>query len=256
LKNYQDTFVGNHLSLCRIAVAKIPGIGEALTLRLAQAGYLTAADIRSRRVGVQGIGEKKWYALFAWQCDLENKIRSRSAPQVLPNDVSFKIEQRYEPTIVKLRQDLAHEQSRFTASCEEIKRRFLDQRRALEAQLKSEESLVNSQTALLEKRFEAERKSIGDEEHQARIQSEAEIDACKRKFHTIANDLVTEGERVRNQYGSDVQALNQELSTAAKDLQKACWHQGQVKRTQLAGKRYSFRRSCEYVLRGSRARRP
>src|SRR6202012_1121370 len=66
LKDYQDQIVLSHLHRCRIADHSITGVGTELKRRLAQAGFLSAADVVTRPINVPGIGATKRAALQGW----------------------------------------------------------------------------------------------------------------------------------------------------------------------------------------------
>ena len=64
-----------HLNAHLIEKAKIKGIGRALTARLAAWNIETALDIGNAVYSVNGIGEAKAQALFAWRRDVERSFR-------------------------------------------------------------------------------------------------------------------------------------------------------------------------------------
>ena len=100
----REQYVTSQLSAATLQSARIPGIGDGMTLRLNVQGIHSAADIvdvqvnqggaygqlnavieikGQRHVSVPGIGEARGWALLNWRRAVEERARSR-APQAIP----------------------------------------------------------------------------------------------------------------------------------------------------------------------------
>lgn len=169
LKEYQDQIVLSHMHRYRLAEHSITGIGTELKRRLAQAGFLSAADVVTRPINVPGIGATKRAALQGWATWLDiNTIRPREAPKTLPAHMAANIERRYEASIRQLEKSLASDRPQFAAAADQIKRKYAEQRRLLEGELATEEARVRQQAQLIEQRFESQRSVLIGEEEQTR----------------------------------------------------------------------------------------
>jgi hypothetical protein len=248
LKEYQDQIVLSHLHRRRIADAAIRGIGEELKRRMAQAGYISAADIATRRVDVPGIGAKKMTSLNIWIVGLDNAIRPREAPQALPSHKTADIERRYENSIQQLTQTLSNGRSQFAASAEQINKKYAEQKQILEAELSSEEIRVRHQTSLLETKFEAHRNELFKEEEQTRASGAKRTEECTTKFQVLAVEATAETERLRNSYASELENLNRDLGATSKCVREVRWRRDQLARNRATYAGFSFRYYCLRVL--------
>jgi len=250
LKEYQDQIILSHLQRRRISDATIPGIGEELKRRLTEAGYVSAADVATRHVDVSGIGTKKLSSLRMWVTRLANDIRSRETPQTLPPQRTAEIERRYEASIRQLEQSLTNERPRFDSSTVQIKNKYADQKRILEAELSTEDFRVRHETTLIEQRFEAHRSALSKEEQQARLLATKRTEECTRKLQTRAAETTTEAERLRSSYADELESINKDLGAVAKRVRELSWRRDQLVRDRAAYGAYSFRRYCLRVVGG------
>jgi hypothetical protein len=253
LKQYQDQTVMSHLQMHRIDDARIPGIGEELKRRLAEAGYASAADVATRQINVPGIGAKKFNSLHMWVMTLDNNIRfSRQTPQILPPQKATEIERSYETSITQLQQSLAIERPKFAATTGQIKNKYSDQKRVLEAELSAEELRVRRETGLIEARFEVQRSLTSSDEQQARVMATKRTEKCTGKFQAVAAEFAAETERSRNSYANEVESLNKDLAATAKQVRELSWRRDRVVRRRAAYEAFTFRRYCLRVVGGRR----
>jgi hypothetical protein len=249
LKEYQDQIVLSHLHRYRIAEHSVPGIGTELKRRLAQAGFLSAADVVSRPINVPGIGATKRAALQGWAKWLDiNTIRPREAPKTLPAHMAANIERRYEISIRQLEKSLASDKPQFAAAAGQIRRKYAEQKRLLEGELATEETRVRQQTHLIEQRFEVQRTVLSGEEEQARQIATKRMEERSQQFRVMMSEIAAEVERLRNKYASDLEEINKDLGATAKLVRDLCWRRDQIARTHEAYSHLTFRRYCARVF--------
>ena len=247
LKEYQDQIVLSHLHRHRILDAHISGIGVELKRRLSQAGYTTAGDIATRQVNVAGIGQKKWAALATWVAMLDNDIRWREAPKMLPTFRAATIEQRYLGQIKQLEQALSQERTRFTASADLITSKFSEQKRLLEQQRVSEESSVRQQLVIVEKNYEDKRNVLlSTQEASSRDQCFRATGECKQRNKAALADLFSELERVQTAFADDLEKINNDLVGSAKVVRETSWRRDCASQDVKAYAPFTMRR---YLLR-------
>lgn len=248
LKDYQDQIVFSHLHRYRIADASIQGVGAELKSRLAQAGYVSAAEIAQRNVNVPGIGAKKLASLNMWVHGLDNMIRPKEAPQSLPTHKAADIERRYESSIKQLQQTLANEHPQYSSSAYYIKKKYADQKQVLEAALAAEDARVRQQTSLIEQNFEACRNTLVKEEQLARQTAAKRVEDSTRNVQTQLGSISTDEKRLCTEYAAELERLSTDLGEVSKRVREKCWRRDQAARKWGAYSHLSFRRYCGRVF--------
>jgi hypothetical protein len=248
LKEYQDQIVLSHLHRWRIAEHTIEGVGGELKRRLAQAGFVSAADVATRPINVPGIGAKKRASLHSWVIGLDNTFRPREAPKALPSHKTADIERRYEAPIRQLEQNLASDRPQFAAAADQIRKKYAEQKKTLEGELGMEETRVRQQTPLIEQEFEAQRNVLSGEEQQARELATKVTEEWKQQFRVQTSEIAAATERLRNEYASELENINKDLGAAAKCIREMCWRRDQAARDQEVYARLTFRHYCARAL--------
>ncbi|MEQ1905525.1 MAG: hypothetical protein ABL888_15155 [Pirellulaceae bacterium] len=248
LKDYQDQIVLGHLHHYRIASASIGGIGAELKDRLAQAGFMSAADIVQRNVNVPGIGAKKLASLNLWVLGLDNMIRPKEAPQSLPTHKAADIERRYESSIRQLQQTLANERPQFSSATYHIKKKYSDQKQVLEAELATEDARVRQQVSRIERDFEARRNTLIKEEQLARQTATNRVEDCTRNVQTQLDKISAEEKRLRAEYAAELERLSTQLGEVSKRVREKRWRRDQAARKWDAYSHLSFRMYCGRVF--------
>jgi len=153
-------------------------------------------------------------------------------------------------TFLPLQQSLAKERPRIVLAVESMKRKYSEQKRALEAQLTSEENSVKQQIIVVEGEFESQRTVLSNEERQARAQSEKARDESDRRFQGLSTEVIAETEQLHKSYTDELDGMNQELEILAKHVREISWSRDQASRARVAYARFTFGRYCLRVLGG------
>jgi len=210
-----DYHINLYLRGHRISESGVPGIGPTYQSRLANSGFLTAADVTWRVSNVQGIGPARQAALMRWRQDLENMARA-VAPKLSP------------------------------AVRQGIEDKYRQERSSLESAKQQCQAQFNAQITSTRQYFADARQLLSDEEQQLRS-------SCAQVKNQIQKDRDTQTAQLdqkliagRNQAAPTMNDLTQKLQQAQKQMFGLRW---QTAKREKDGQRVASLRFRNYLLK-------